>query len=423
MLDERSLSSLSPVAQFVGKEYGLAGGAMEETLFGDEPDGVRILDPELMTKLATEKLESVLEAEPGEWKWKAAALAWGYEQSQDYEQAHGVPGELTPGEMEEKHELEDKLEAIYEAHETGEMSEEEAWEKGEEIEDRLQQLQELRDGRDVFRPELMAIAGIVATIDREGVLQIMRGLVAKEDAKALRAAQKGDQTANGESGTSKPVKDKLDYSGAVRGDLREMRGAAVKAALADNPRAAQDLLAFTLARSQAVRHYEASALSLSTPYAPSFASKALKDHDSADAALNPPAPPQAAWRDVKGGPEAFAAFLKLPVEDRDLVLSHAVAALLVPTLADDMDGGVGTVQEVAVDALAVDFPARLAALGLTPWDRDLFWNRLTKAQILDAAKTLGKEWGKEHSPLKKGDLATAAANAFAKRDQWLPKGF
>lgn len=52
----------------------------------------------------------------------------------------------------------------------------------------------------------------------------------------------------------------------------------------------------------------------------------------------------------------------------------------------------------------------------------LFWNRLTKSQILSEAETLGEEWIATHKKLKKGELASAAAKAFAQRPDWKPDG-
>ena len=428
ILNERAISSASPVALFVGADYKAAGGRMEETLFGDDPDGIRILHPDLMNKLATEKLRSVLDDLPDDdWKWTRAVLDFGWDERQRYSEASGAPGKLTEAEEAERARLQDEYESICLKSENGEISEDEAWEKADPIESRLDEINAIPDDRADYPAEIRAIAGVVATLDREGNALLITGLVHEDDENALKAAQRGESAKGGYDPDSaandrQGGKDKLAYANSLKGDLMEMRAAAIREALARDPRAAIDLVAFTLARKLSSRGYESAGLNLQIPHAMSQSSTPFKASEDAMARLEPPPLPEC-WVGATAGAspqQAFAAFLDLDQADRDKTLAAAVAALLVPDLAISE----GSIQQVLAEkALDVDMAKELADIGLAPLDRDLFWLRLTKAQILDAAQALGKEWVAEHRAMKKGPLATAAANAFAARKEtWLPKG-
>ena len=106
-----------------------------------------------------------------------------------------------------------------------------------------------RADRDAFSETVRAHAGVVVALDRDGSLDIHRGLVRSEDAAAYRAARAGNSGNGG--GTSIPAPNATDgsvgapglpdgttdappakrnggYTDALRNDLRIMRTAAVR---------------------------------------------------------------------------------------------------------------------------------------------------------------------------------------------------
>ena len=314
-----------------------------------------------------------------------------------------------------------------------------------------------RADRDAFSEAVRAHAGVVVALDRDGNLDIHRGLVRSQDAAAYRtarAANSGNGTSGGiaspnatdgpvgapglpdAAGDAPPAKRNGGYTDALRNDFRIMRTAAVRRALARDPAVATDLIGFVLARSVGFgrRHpgYEPPVLALRREYQGVYASDAMKASETMKH-LDPVPAVDLGWLAEDDTAAAFRAYRALPDEDRASVLAHAVASLTVPRLADDNDAS-GAHEEAARD-LGIDFPAELAAIGAQPFDADLVWNRMNKGLILGAAaETLGDDWAAKHGGLKKKDLVTAAAEAFrhdpardaavdAAAARWLPPGF
>ena len=287
----------------------------------------------------------------------------------------------------------------------------------------------------------------MAALDREGNVEIHRGLVRSEDAETYRAATHTGPSANGTTATGDapspsddsgeaPAKKNGGYTDALRNDLRVMRTAAVRRALARDPAVATDLVGFVLARSvgfgRRQPRYESPVLAFRREYQGMYASDAMKA-SPAMAHLEPVPAVDLDWLAEEDPGTAFRAYRALPADDRASILAHAVATLTVPHLGDDRD--VSGAHEEAVRDLDIDFAAELAAIDAKPFDPDLVWNRMNKALILGAgAATLGDDWATKHGNLKKKDLVAAAAEAFrhdpgrhpatdAAVLAWLPPGF
>ncbi|MDE0343863.1 MAG: hypothetical protein OXK82_11990 [Deltaproteobacteria bacterium] len=314
-----------------------------------------------------------------------------------------------------------------------------------------------RADRDGFAESVRSHAGVIVALDRDGNLEIHRGLVRAEDAAAYRAARAGNSGKEADGSVSAPSapgasagapnrpddadpapagKKNGGYTDALRNDLRIMRTAAVRRVLARDPAVATDLIGFVLARMAGFgrRHpgYEPPVLAIRGEYQGVYASDAMKASETMKH-LDPVPAVDLAWLAEVDAAPSFRAYRALPDEDRASVLAHAVASLTVPHLADDRD--VSGAHEEAVRILDIDFPAELAAIGAQPFDLDLVWNRMNKGLILAAAsETLGDDWASKHSGLKKNDLAAAAAEAFRHNParnadvntaavHWLPPGF
>ena len=314
---------------------------------------------------------------------------------------------------------------------------------------------------------MRAHGGVIVALDDDGTLDIRRGMVRAADVDAYRAALAAD-TGNAEDGATgtpnvadggngsagmpdrpvgataaptptedaPPAKRNGGWTDALRNDLRVMRTAAVRRALARDPAVATDLIGFVLARTvgfgRPYTGYEPPVLALRKDYQGVYASDAMKASEPMQH-LDPMPAVDLGWLAERDTAASFRAYRALPDADRASVLAHAVAALTVPHLADDLD--VSGAHEEAVRNLDVDFPAELAAIGAQPFDADLIWNRMSKALILGAAaETLGDDWADKRGGLKKKDLVTAAAEAFrhdpardaevdAAAVRWLPPGF
>ena len=459
----RLTRSDAPAARYVGLDaYRAAGGTTEDPLFED--DHVTILDPDLMTELAEQKLSADAAKYADDWKWTAAQLEFGWLDQQNHLVADADSRAKFTGE--EAAALKEAEETIEQAHarldtfDSGldAAGRQELWDIVTQEQNRYAEIQRARADRDVYSETVRAHAGVVVALDRDGDLEIHRGLVRPEDAGAYRAARaeerSDDGNGSGADGTTSPPdspdaphvppvpdaappgKRNGGWTDALRNDLRIMRTAAVRRTLARNPAVATDLIGFVLARivgfGRPDTGYEPPILALRKEYQGVYASDAMKASEPMKH-LDPVPAVDLGWLAEPDAALAFRAYRALPDDDRSSVLAHAVATLTVTRLCDDLD--VSAAHEEAVRNLDVDFPAELAAIGAMPFDPDLVWSRMSKALILGAAgDALGGDWASKHNGLKKTDLVTAAAAAFrpdpardadieAAATRWLPPGF
>ena len=455
-LSQRQSRSDAPAALFVGLQaYRAAGGTVEDPLFED--DYVTILDPNLMRELAEQKLNAEASTYADDWKWTAVQLEFTWMDQQKFLPAGAdVRAEFTEDETKALHEAETAIEEASEALDDPAIDGDrrrELWATITRDQKRYAEIERGRADRDEYSEAARGHAGVIVAIDREGNLDVHRGLVRAEDADAYRAAIRpdvGDPNGNvdgatadgptgslsGDTGDGAPAKKNGGYTDALRNDLRVMRTAAVRRALARDPAVATDLIGFVLARTVGFgrpgRGYESPALAIRREYQGVYASDAMKASPAMEH-LDPVPAVDLGWLADGDAGAAFRAFRALPDDERSSVLAHAVASLTVPHLGDDND--VSGAHEEAVRNLDIDFPAELAAIDAQPFDADLVWNRMNKGLILAAAaETLGDDWAAEHSGLKKKDLVAAAAQAFrhdpardaavdAAAMRWLPPGF
>ena len=454
----RRTRSDAPIALYVGLDaYRAAGGHTEDPLFED--DYVAILDPDLMEELALQKLNAEAAQYADGWKWTAAQTEFGWLDQQNHLVADADTRAKFTGE--EAAALKEAEETIEQAHarldtfdsDLDAAGRRELWDIVTQEQARYAEIQRARADRDAYSDTVRAHAGVIVALDRDGDLEIHRGLIRAEDAGAYRAARAGERAGdgNGADGTTgapdspnaphvpddaPPAKRNGGWTDALRNDLRVMRTAAVRRVLARNPAVATDLIGFVLARivgfGRPHTGYEAPILALRKEYQGVYASDAMKASEPMKH-LDPVPAVDLGWLAEPDAALAFRAYRALPDEDRASVLAHAVATLTVPRLCGDHDAS--GAHEEAVRDLDIDFPVELAAIGAMPFDPDLVWSRMSKALILGAAgDALGDDWAAKHNGLKKTDLVTATDAAFrpdpardaevdAAATRWLPPGF
>ena len=451
----RLTRSDAPAARYVGLDaYRAAGGKTEDPLFED--DYVSILDPDLMEELALQKLNAEAAKYADGWKWTTAQTEFGWLDQQNHLVADAETRAKFTGE--EAAALKEAEETIEQAHarldafdsDLDAARRQELWDIVTQEQNRYAEIERARADRDAYSETVRAHAGVIVALDRDGDLEIHRGLVRAEDAGAYRAARAEERAGdgNGADGTTAlpdaphvpddapPAKRNGGWTDALRNDLRVMRTAALRRVLARNPAVATDLIGFVLARivgfGRPHTGYEPPILALRKEYQGVYASDAMKSSEPMKH-LDPVPAVDLGWLAEPDAALAFRAYRALPDDDRASVLAHAVATLTVPRLADDHDAS--PAHEQAVRDLDVDLPAELAAIGAMPFDPDLVWSRMSKALILGAAgDALGDDWAAKHNGLKKTDLVTAADAAFrpdpardaeaeAAATRWLPPGF
>ena len=438
LLTEERVPAGTAIARFVGVDaYEAAGGPVLRDLFADEyENGVWLEDPKLLNELATAKLTAAAAELSTRWKWAEAVLEADWSVTARYGRIHPQPSEPTDEESAE-------IERLRTRHDEIATMEEHEWtdelvEEAEGIEQRLDAIEIAVDERATFRPEDLALAGCIATIGRDGTLQVIQGLVKPDD---MPKAPAGDAHANGrdadagdgattDSGSrvdapamTTPIASPPDPRAKARADagvgigladdLRAIRTALVKAHLAGDFEAAFDLVVFQMVRSIFARGYTASWHALDIAFNETAERPSARANDDGFAAWSPGEALLADWSHLpfewmEGEDDAacFAALQALPRADKERLFAAAVARTVKGQLAFEHDARPEL--EATVARLDIDFAKHVRPTA------DSFWSRIRKSRILDVAReTLGAAWASTRSKYKKADLAKSMEEAFA----------
>ena len=434
MLTEERVPAGTAIARFVGvAAYEAAGGPVLRDLFADEHEnGVWLEDPKLLNDLAITKLTAAADELATRWKWAEAALEVDWSATARYGRIHPVPGEPTD---EEKTELEklrtrhDELATLDEHEWTDELVAE-----GEAIEERLDAIEAEVDARATFRAEDFAMAGCIATVGRDGTLQVIQGLVKPEDIPKETGAAAQDPYAgndgapdsgsrvNGPAVTT-PATPPVDPRAKARADagvgigladdLRAVRTALVKAHLANDFDAAFDLMVFQMVRTVFARGYTASWHALDIVFNETAERPTNRMNDDDFAAWSPGEAMLADWSHLpfewmEGEDDAacFAALARLPRADKEKLFAAAVARTVKGQLA--FEHNARPELEAIVARLGIDFAKHVRPTAA------MLWSRIKKSRILDIAReTLGAAWASTRAKYKKADLAQSMEDAFA----------
>lgn len=436
LLTAERVPANSPMARFVGVDaYEAEGGVVLRDLFADEyENGVWIEDPTLLKQLAMKKLTVAINELTARWKWAEAMLEAGWSATARFGRIRPEPGEPTDEESAE-------LERLRTRHDELANLDEDAWtdelaDEADGIEERFGALEAEIDARATFRTEDFAMAGCIATIGRDGKLQIIEGLVRPEDMPEATgatadasASHAGDDAGGAEPGRvdapsiTTPVAPAPDPSAKAReeagvglglaDDLRAIRTALVKAHLAGDFEAAFDLMVFQLVRAVFARGYTASYHALDIVFNETADRPHKRVNDEDFAAWSPGEAMLADWSDLPfewmeedDDAACFAALRALPRADKERLFAAAVARTVKGQLAFEHDARPEL--EATVARLDIDF-----ARHVRPTE-GMLWSRLRKDRILDVARqTLGAAWTSVRSKYKKVDLAKAMEEAFA----------
>ena len=435
MLTEERVPAGAATARFVGvADYEAAGGAVLRDLFADEHEnGVWLEDPKLLDELAMKKLQAAADELSTRWKWAEAMVEVDWSATARFGRIHPEPGEPTDAEKAE-------IERLTARHDELVNMDEDAWtdalvEEAEAIEPRLDEIEAEVESRARFKREDFAIAGCIATIGRDGSLQVIQGLVKPEDMpKDTGAAANGHDTDAGDDTTADtgrvdgpaittPLASPVDPRAKARADagvgigladdLRAIRTALVKAHLAGDFEAAFDLVVFQMVRAVFARGYTASWHALDIQFNETADRPTSRTNDDDFASWSPGEAMLADWSHLpfewmEGDDDAacFAALRALPRADKEKLFAAAVARTVKGQLAFEHDARPEL--EATVARLDIDFAKHVRPTA------DSFWSRIRKSRILDIAReTLGAAWASTRSKYKKADLAKSMEEAFA----------
>ena len=447
-LTSEGVPSHAAIAKYVGvNAYKAAGGSFLRDLFSTDSN-TWLDDPDLLNQLATAKLTKEADKIAGDWNWAIPMVEVHWQTTAEMGRVYPVQGEPTDDEqaaIDRHRERMDQLESTAKEDWTEEMAADYGTAHSEiaRIEGEISQ-------RTAYCDEDKAISGCIVTIDRDGSLRIVPGLVRPEDMPAPEqdtASTAAAPPANDTERVVPPAIPDSDPRAAARkeagmgiglsDDMRAIRTTIVKTHLQHDFDAAFDLAVFQMARSVFTdgHSYRAKALDISASVTPDRPTLRINDRDFS--AWNPSMDEiddashlSFDWMEHPDSSACFEAFRALPIDEKKDLFAAAVARTLKGQLAFEYDALPEF--EATVARLDIDFASQVRPTA------DMFWSRINKAQVLDVAgNTLGADWVNSHSKLKKTDLAVSMENAFASGDlpvginaeghaaalDWAPPGF
>ena len=214
-LTETAHSANSALGRFVGIEaYEAAGGVLLRDLFDDRASA-HMENPELLERLAIEKLQAAAKPFEGTWKWVEVHLSVDYGAFRSFGRVFPQHVEPDPDLLAEEEHLiarEEELAAQNDGEDWSDAETEEYY----AIEPRLREIEALQRERQPYADEDRAIAGVVLTIGHDGALRVEKGLVRPED---IPAAPKPDET-TADAGGAAPARQPVPPVRPARGPRR-----------------------------------------------------------------------------------------------------------------------------------------------------------------------------------------------------------
>lgn len=258
--------------RFVGLEtYEAAGGTVRRDLFSDGFDGIYIEDEALLDRLVGERLQQETTALSAEgWSWIHATPDFSYRDKTAAKMKDVPPmvQPLSPEDQEALNRLEEEQAAIAGKVADEEISEEEFEALDKKYDALTEQIDAIEEKKYVWTESIKSTAGVILTIDRNGNLDIERGLVRPEDAKKIKSSRtdvegedgnpEGDNAEHGEDDRDAKT-EKFKGVGATFYSL--YRAAAIAAAVKKQPALALRILVHRLLDT----HFNDSPLRI-TPY-------------------------------------------------------------------------------------------------------------------------------------------------------------
>jgi ParB family chromosome partitioning protein len=410
-LSDKMVEADGKLAKFVGLDaYEAAGGKTRSDLFGEE---VYLEDPELLNRLAGEKLDGIKrELESQGWGWVETVLDDDYSFTAQFVRLRPTPLDPPADLMAEKEALEKERDELYEAQE----SDDEGYESNDRldgIEARLDEIQDLLADCVAFDPEEMKSAGSYVSVDYDGKVRIVRGLVKKEDKKKAAKEKKHEKT----TGSGEKVSQTLLH------DLAAYRQQAAQAEIAKNPALAFDLLVYQVASetldSGFVFHGP------NVKFTPNALRPTIETRTAALEEIERELPQ--GWRKAKTAKERFNLLRGMNMDDKTQLLAYALALTLEPKLGGD--------KEPSAYDMALSMTGGNVAEYWRP-TKENYLSRISREQLIFLGEEIfGTDWKLKRNGYKKGQLVDELDAAFRDPDKhgktdgekerlknWLPSG-
>jgi ParB family chromosome partitioning protein len=418
------LAHQSALARFVGIEvYEAAGGVVRRDLF-DSDQSCWICDPDLLRRLASEKLEADAQAVRAEgWAWVEVRIEVDSAAVRAFSRCE--PGVRAPSTEEKKAlaELDRRSKELDTEQQA--LDNDDTWtpSDGERIDLEEQDIDARRKAiqvaRQVWRGEDKARAGVIVTVGRDGSTETIRGLIRPEDRQATKAEarsrtarKQAAESGRHEAATTDSAELRAPFSETLLRRLAAHRTAALQAVLARDPHAPLVALTHALALQVFERFGLEARSALQITARP-------PRHELLRAADDLPA--GRAWADLEARRAVWLA--RLPESESEWL--DRLAALPQPELLELLGLCSASLALVPTGlATAASGLERLAGLDMRQWwepTPEAFLNHVSKAQIAQALKEGGAESeASATTGMKKGELASLAATKLAGKG-WLPE--
>ena len=425
-------AATDPLAKFVGiPAYEAAGGVVVRDLFEDAGSGY-ITDAELLQRLAVERLTDQAQAFKGEgWAWTEARTSFDHSERQGFGVATMKQRAPTPEQqaardalLTAKEEANKGLEDLYDSEDSDDdpgFDSAKASALEAEVEAIDAKLEKLRHELSEWSADILAFAGVVVALDRNGEVIVHRGMVKPEDRKQAAKAAVAAAGAPGANGATGDTGEGAEQQGGANPEslvrkLTSHKTKALQVLMSDNTHVALAALAHTLVQQLVTgyaggMHRTVSALNLRANDCDS-ALKGVADDIEASRAWGELASRLDNWRErLPGDADRLLPWLIGQPLDTLLELLALCSALSVSAMS-------GREADTTGDALA-------AAVGLDMAD---WWTptagsylaQVPKARIVEAVtEAVSVEKGAPLAKLKKGE-AVAAAEALLQGTRWLP---
>lgn len=416
-LTQREVCANDPIARFVTvAAYQKAGGQCRHDLFMEE-DNVFLLDPDLLNRLATEKLQkrAAQLKKQGNYAWTECSLRPDLSALAKYRRVAEVEREFTDDEQVQLSTLDQELlgiEAQIESEEEKPDSDAEVlnalYKHRNELEDRKDELESSRYEPD---PAQRARAGAVIYIDRTGEIVAQSDLLRPEDAKELQSRPAASVTNHVTDDTSVAGNGERAHSAALLQRLTAHRTLALRAVFSRTPDVAFTAIVHTLAL-PVFHGLEKTGHSVVGVKAPTvYLDQYAEDLKNSKAYVYLQSRHEELGKILPGDPDAlFGWLLNCSLEQKLEVLCFCVAQSIDCVQNDERnsDG---------------DWLARALGMDLREWwqatasgylksiKKDLILQAVTEGASAEAAHRI--------QVLKKADLAVAAEQALA-NSGWLP---
>ncbi|WP_310636450.1 ParB/RepB/Spo0J family partition protein [Delftia acidovorans] len=428
-LTEREIDAYRhPLVRFVGLDtYEAAGGGVRRDLFAEGDAGVYLTDAALLEQLAQDRLAGIAATVRAEgWAWVDATPGVTHADLHAFQRAPRERREPNKREAQRIEKLQEKMRAIGEAVDTAMDADDEdkadaLQEEGEAV---GEQLQTLEDGLQGYSPNVMAAAGAIVTIDRNGEAVIHRGLMREAEAKALRTLEKlrqgfhGEGAENDDEGEDEEQPKAAAMSDRLAQRLSAHRTAALQIEVARHPQVAL----------AAVVHGMVQTVMQGSHYGPRHdalplgVSLKVQDRLEGMAPDWPESPAAVALRELQqvagealpqDSAELFAALLAKPQDELVRLLALCVASTVdvVTPRATPQQPGAELAQAVGLNMAAWWQPTN-----------DGYFRHVPKAAILQAVGEYAPEQVSRLAKLKKADIASEAER-LADGTGWMPVTF